>query len=127
MSLRAEDVDACEACRNGDHGKCPDPDGCGCEFMEDTPHSGDAIQSLRTQLAEATREVKALEEDRDKWKSRAYTFVGHIETLQRKIDKRATKIETAALALRKKILRPNGNLIFDTDAIEAFFDGLPKE
>ncbi len=106
MSMKAEDVDACEACRDGDHGNCSDPDGCGCEFMEDERHSGDTIQVLRTQLAEAIIEAEALKDDRDKWKGRAHAFVNHIETLQRKADKadkRLKKLEKERSELRKGI------------------------
>lgn len=65
MSMKAKDVDACEACRKDDHGKCPDPEGCGCEFKFITVHSDEAIESLRTQLAIA---VHGREDDREQFR-----------------------------------------------------------
>ena len=65
MSLKAEDVDACDACRNGDHGKCPDPDKCGCEYMDDVTHSDAEIESLCAQLVESK---KGRERDREEFR-----------------------------------------------------------
>ena len=87
------------------------------------------IVKLRDQL-------EKVEKERDEWKSKGQNWEFNHETIRLGIE-RAEKAEsqlrevekcvTAAQALKKKILRPNGNLIFDGDAIEAFFDGLPKE
>ena len=58
MSSKAKDIDACDACRNGAHEKCSDPDECGCEYVLTVRHSGETIEDLRTRLATAEQKLR---------------------------------------------------------------------